>query len=116
MKAYRQIRIQRTHLPFMAPFVFTRLINSVATLLGPILPSSKVEAPDFRYTNPCVQRSVYVARRLQDFLLEVSDTANLHPLTHPTFVSTPFSIGREFSLNILGIKSEERSRIAFGKC
>ena len=52
----------------MTPLVFTRLINSVATLLGPILPSSKVEPPDCRYTKPCVQRSVYVARRLQDHL------------------------------------------------
>ena len=63
-----QRQVMQTHLPFMAPFVFTRLINSVTTLLGPILPSSKVEAPEFRYTVPCVQRSVYVARRLQVFL------------------------------------------------
>ncbi len=85
----------------MAPLVFTRLINSVATLLGPILPSSKSEAPDFWYRTQCVQRSVYVARRLQDFLRELCDTINLHPLTHPTFVSTSFSIGHEFSLNKL---------------
>jgi hypothetical protein len=56
-----------------------------------------------------VQWSVYVARRLQDFLLEVSDTANLHPLTHPTFVSTPFSISHEFSLNILGSNQKKEA-------
>ena len=42
-----------------------------------------------------------IPRRLQDFLWEVCDTINLHPLTHPTFVSTFFSIGHEFSLNKL---------------
>ena len=63
-----QWQIMQTHLPFMTPFVFIRLINSVTTLLGPILPSSKVEAPEFWNTLPCVQRSVYVARRLQVFL------------------------------------------------
>ena len=59
---------RKIHFPFMAPFVITRLINSVATLLVPTLPSSKVEAPEFWYTLPCVQRSVYVARRLQVFV------------------------------------------------
>jgi hypothetical protein len=53
----------------MATFVFTRLINSVTTLLGPTLPSSKVEAPEFWYTSPCVQRSVHVARQLQVFVI-----------------------------------------------
>ena len=117
MKSYKKNRIRWNHLPFMAPLVFTHLINSVATLLGPILPSSKVEAPAFWYRTPCVQRSVYVARQLQDFLLEVWDIANLHSLTHPTFVSTSFSIGHEFSLNILlSNQKKERSRPAFGKC
>ena len=63
-----QRQVMQTHLPFMAPFVFTRLINSVTTLLGPILPSSKVEAPEFWYTLLCVQWSVNVARQLQVFL------------------------------------------------
>ncbi len=94
----------KTHLPFMVPFVFTRLINSVTTLLGPILPSSKVEAPELWNSLPCVQRSVYVARRLQEFLNATWETANQHPLTHPTFVSISFSIGHEFSWNILGSK------------
>ncbi len=51
---------RNTHLPLMAPFVFTRLINSGTTLLGPTSPSLKVEEPLFWYTLPCVQRSVYV--------------------------------------------------------
>ena len=59
---------KQSRLPFMAPFVFTQLINSVTTLLDPILPSSKVEAPAFVYTIPCVQQSVYVARQLQVFV------------------------------------------------
>jgi hypothetical protein len=95
---------RKTHLPFMAPFVFTRLINSVTTLLDLILPSSKVEAPEFWYTLPCVQRSVYAAKRLHIFLVSAWETVNRHPLTHPTFVSISFSIGHEFSLNILGSK------------
>ncbi len=109
-----QWQVLQTHLPFTAPFVFTRLINSVTTLLGPILPSSKVEAPEFQYTLPCVQRSVYIARWLQVFLNATWDTANLHPLTHPTFVSTSFSIGHEFSWNILGSNRKKEADLPLG--
>ena len=99
----------------MAPLVFTRLINSVTTLLGPILHSSKVEPPDCQYTKPCVQRSVYVARRIQDFLGVDWETANLHPLTHRTFVGTSFSIGHEFSLNMLGSNWKKEADLPLGK-
>ena len=91
-----------THLPFMAPFDFTRLINSVTTLLGPTSPFSKAEAPLFLYKNPWVHLSVYEASLLHVFQVSIWETDNRQPLTHPTLVSMSFILGHEFLLNISG--------------